>query len=56
MTKEELIKNYEDKIIALNNQIREIVGGIKVLEKLLEEQTTPNKEEKKWYFTVALTK
>ena len=53
MSKEDLLKNYEDKILALKTQmekialVQKIIGGIEVLEKLKEELTTPTKEEKK---------
>ena len=46
-SKDELIKDYDGKILALKTQIQKIIGGIEVLEKLKEELTTPNKEEKK---------
>ena len=52
----ELSKNYDNKIIALKEQIQRIIGGIEVLEKLKEEIKTPTKKEQKWYFTVMRTK
>ena len=47
MSNEDLIKNYDEKILSLKTQIQKIIGGIEVLEKLKEEATTPNKKEKK---------
>ena len=42
---EEIYENYNNKILALKEQIQRIIGGIEVLEKLKEEIKTPTKKE-----------